>query len=157
MDGKKSSIDLLLIGEELPEPVLDSLQKRLPLYSLDSTKLVVHQGMDANREFDLAQIKASILSEMFTEKNGGDSIVTAPQKINLPIPDLQKELSSLYPDLRWYTLSQGIVYNLDSTRRDTISLFTTSFSKRPATTERIKLVNWLKQRIRSDSVKLFIE
>ncbi len=157
MDGKKSIIDLLLIGEELPEPVLDSLQKRLRLYSLDSTKLVVHQGLDANKEFDLAQIKASILSEMFTEKSGEDSIVTAPQKINLPIPDLGKELSSLYPDMRWYTLSQGIVYNLDSTRRDTISLFTTSFSKRLATAERIKLAAWLKQRIRSDSVKLFIE
>ncbi len=157
MDGKRSTIDLLLIGEELPEPVLDSLQERLHLYSLDSTKLVVHQGLDANKEFDLAQIKASILSEMFTEKSGEDSVVTAPQKINLPIPDLRKELSSLYPDMRWYTLSQGVVYNLDSTRRDTISVFTTSFSKRFATPERIKLVNWLKQRIRSDSVKLFIE
>ena len=157
MDGKKSTIDLLLIGEELPEPVLDSLQKRLRLYSLDSTKLVVHQGLDANREFDLAQIKASILSEMFTEKSGEDSVVTAPQKINLPIPDLRKELTSLYPDMRWYTLSQGVVYNLDSTRRDTISVFTTSFSKRFVTTERIKLANWLKQRIRTDSVKLFIE
>jgi len=157
MDGKKSTIDLLLIGEELPEPVLDSLQKRLRLYSLDSTKLVVHQGLDANKEFDLAQIKASILSEMFTEKSGEDSVVTAPQKINLPIPDLRKELTSLYPDMRWYTLSQGVVYNLDSTRRDTISVFTTSFSKRFVTTERIKLANWLKQRIRTDSVKLFIE
>jgi hypothetical protein len=75
----------------------------------------------------------------------------------LPIPDLRKELTSLYPDMRWYTLSQGVVCNLDSTRRDTISVFTTNFSKRVATTERIKLVNWLKQRIRSDSVKLFIE
>ncbi|MEJ7913828.1 MAG: TIGR00341 family protein [Chitinophagaceae bacterium] len=157
LDGKKGTIDLLLIGEELPEPVLDSLQKRLHFYSLDSTKLVVHQGLDANKEFDLAQIKASILSEMFKEESAKDTLPVVTQKINLPIPDLRKELTSLYPDMRWYSLSQGIVYNLDSTRRDTISVFTTKFSKRFATTERTRLVNWLKQRIRSDSVKLFIE
>ena len=157
LDGKKGTIDLLLIGEELPEPVLDSLQRRLHFYSLDSTKLVVHQGLDANKEFDLAQIKASILSEMFTEKSGRDTLPVVTQKINLPIPDLRRELTSLYPDMRWYSLSQGVVYNLDSTRRDTISVFTTRFGKRFATSERTRLVNWLKQRIQSDSVKLFIE
>lgn len=157
MDGSKSTIELLLIGQELPDTTLDSLQKRLHLYSLDSTKLIVHQGLDANNDIDLAQIKASILEDVFSAENTRDTVTIAPQKIDLPIPDLRKELTSLYPDMRWYTLSQGVVYNLDSTRRDTITVFTTNFSKRVATTERIKLVNWLKQRIHSDSVKLFIE
>jgi len=157
MDGKRSTIELLLVGQELPKTTLDSLQKRLHIYSLDSTKLIVHQGLDANKDIDIAQIKASILEDVFSEENIKDTVPVIPQKIDLPIPDLRNELKSLYPGMRWYTLSQGVVYSLDSTRRDTVSLFTASFTERFRAAEQTKLVNWLKQRIHSDSVKLFIE
>ena len=68
MDRNKKTIELLLIGQELPQTTLDSLQKRLHLYSLDSTKLIVHQGLDAKQEIDIAQIKASILEDVFSSE-----------------------------------------------------------------------------------------
>lgn len=157
IDGRKQTIELLLVGQGLSETTIDSLRQRLPLYALDSTKLIVHQGLNANNEIDIAQIKASILEDVFKEETPTDTVVVKPQKIDLPIPDLRKELQTLYPTLRAYTLSQNIIVSLDSTRRDTVSLFTASFSRSLPRSERTKLASWLKQRIGSDSVKLFAE
>lgn len=157
MDGKKQTIELLAVGQELPQTTIDSLRKRLPLYSLDSTRLIVHQGLNAKNEIDIAQIKASILEDVFSEEKQTDTVAAKPKKIDHSIPDLRKELSSLYPDMRWYTLTQSVIVNLDSTRRDTVSVFTASFAKTFYRSERTKLAAWLKQRIPSDSVKLFIE
>ena len=157
LDGKKKSIELLLIGQELKKTTLDSLRNRMKEYGLDSTKLIIHQGLDAGRKLDIAQIKASILQDVFNEESLKDTVSFAAQKLDLAIPDLYKELATLYPGMRWYTLSQGIIYSLDSSRRDTVSLFTTSFSKKISTKERVKLSGWLKQRIHTDSLKLFVE
>jgi uncharacterized hydrophobic protein (TIGR00271 family) len=157
LDGKKQTIELLLIGQELPPLTIDSLRKRLPLYSLESTDLIVHQGLNAKNEIDIAQIKASILEDVFSVEKQASTIPVKPHKIDLPLPDLRKELSSLYPDMRWYTLSQSVIVSLDSTRLDTVSVFTASFNKTFYRSERTKLAAWLKQRILSDSVKLFIE
>lgn len=157
MDGEKRTIELLLVGQELPSATIDSLRQRLPLYSLDSTKLIVHQGLNARNEVDIAQIKASILQDVFSEEKQADTVEVRLQKIDLPIPDLRKELSTLYPDMRAYTLSQSVIVSLDSARRDTVSVFTGSFNKPFSRIERTRLAAWLKQRIPSDSVKLFIE
>lgn len=157
MDGQKQSIELLLIGQELSEGTIDSLEKKLPLYSLDSTKLVVHQGLNAGNEIDIAQIKASILEDVFSEEKQTDTVAVKPQKIDLPIPDLRKELQTLYPTLKAYTLSQSVIVSLDSARRDTVSLFAASFSRPLPRAERTKLAAWLKQRIGTDSLKLFVD
>ncbi|MEO5995838.1 MAG: TIGR00341 family protein [Chitinophagaceae bacterium] len=157
IQDKKKDIELLLMGEELSPYMIDSLQKKLTLYGLDSTKLVIRQGLDAKQEIDLAQIKASILEDVFKDQKQKDTVQAKQNKLDLPIPDLRSELKSLYPDMRSYTLFQTIVNNLDSTKQDTISLFTTRFNKRIPRTERTKLQNWVKQRIKTDSVKLLIE
>ncbi|MEO6232736.1 MAG: TIGR00341 family protein [Ferruginibacter sp.] len=155
--GNKKTIELLVVGEELPQTVLDSLRKRMSLYHLDSTKMIVHQGLNASQEIDLAQIKASILEDVFKEEKIKDTTPVKVLKIAIPIPDLQAEFKSLYPDMKTYTLSQSIVHNLDSSRLDTLTLLTAKFSKRFSNSEREKLQNWLKLRVKTDSVKLVIE
>lgn len=147
----------MLIGQELPQTTIDSLRMKLPLYELDSTELVVRQGLNAKNEIDIAQIKASILEDVFQSAAKGDTVAVVPQKIDLAIPDLRKELVTLYPEMQWYSLSQGVVHSLDSTRVDTISLFSARFSRPFYRGERVKLAGWLKQRIPSDSVKILIE
>jgi len=156
MDGGKKSIELLMIGQELPGEFIDSLKKRMPLYGLKNTQLIVHQGLNENQQIDMAQIKASILEDVFKDEKQ-DSIVIRPKKIDLPLPDLRGELKSLYPDMENYSLAQTIVYNLDSSRLDTISLFTARFKKNFSRNEKLKIQNWVRQRIKSDSVKVLIE
>jgi len=158
LDGSKKTIELLLVGQPLDDHIVDSLKQRLPLYGLDSSRLVIRQGLDAKQEIDIAQIKASILEDVFKEEKQQDTIPVASQKIDLPIPDLEAELKSLYPDLQRYSLSQSVFNTLDSAgRKDTVSLFTAQFKRNIPRPERLRLESWLKQRIHSDSVKLVIE
>lgn len=156
-DGSNRSIELLLVGYELPEEVVDSLKERMSLYGIDTTtKLIIHQGLDAKQEIDLAQIKASILEDVF-KKEKEDSLPQPMNKLERPMPDIRSEMKALYPTLKTYSLTPTIVYNVDSTKRDTLTLFTGSFSRFVSSAERKKLENWLKQRIKADSVKVLIE
>lgn len=154
-DGKRKSIELLLIGKELPEVVIDSLKVRMHLYDLDSTRLIIHQGLNAKQEIDLAQIKASILEDVF--KEDADTLAQLVNKLDKPIPDISKEIKVLYPEIRQYTLANSIVFNQDSLQRDTVALLTVRTQKYLAAAEARKLVGWMKQRIGADSVKLVNE
>jgi uncharacterized hydrophobic protein (TIGR00271 family) len=154
MEGKKKTIELLLIGQALKSPVIDSLRKRMPLYGLDSTKLVVHQGLDAKQEIDIAQIKASILEDVFKEETSTDSLPRTIDKLNRPIPDITREIKVLYPEITEYSLTNAVLVNVDSTRWDTVALFTAKTKKRLPDSQKKKLIMWVKQRIETDSLRL---
>lgn len=156
MDGNKKTIDLLLVGQPLTSRVIDSLKDRMPLYGLDSTKLVIRQGLDAKREIDIAQIKASILEDVFKEEKA-DSLPRPVNKLERPIPDVSKELKALYPQIVQYSLTNAISVRLDSTKRDTVTLFSVKTGRPLSKAEKEKLTNWLKQRVGTDSIKLFNE
>lgn len=158
MDGGKQSIDLLLLGQELPEHIIDSLKSRMPVYGLDTNvMLTIHQGLNARQQIDMSEIKASILEDVFKEEKEADTVKLAPTKLELPIPDIKTELKTLYPDITTYSLSQTVFYSIDSTKKDTITLFTIRSKKTINKNERARLQNWVKTRIHSDSVKLVTE
>jgi uncharacterized hydrophobic protein (TIGR00271 family) len=154
-DGNKKSIELLLVGKELSEPIIDSLRNRMQLYDLDSTKLIIHQGLNAKQEIDLAQIKASILEDVFKEE--GDTLPQPVNKLDKPIPDISVELKALYPEIKQYTLANSVLFNQDSVRKDTLALFTAKTVKYLSIKEMKKLANWIKLRTNADSVKLINE
>jgi uncharacterized hydrophobic protein (TIGR00271 family) len=153
MDGRKRTIELLLVGQPLSPPVIDSLKDRMRLYHLDSAKLIIRQGLDAKQEVDIAQIKASILEDVFREEKA-DSIPPVVNKLNKAIPDLTKEIKALYPEIKEYSLTNAILINIDSTRRDTVLLLTARTKTRLSNLQKQKLENWLKQRTTTDSLKL---
>lgn len=150
---KGNEIDLLLLGKELSATQIDSLEKKMPNYRLDHTKLTIRQGLNAKNELDISQIKASILETVYqndsTIKKGN-----ALNKIDLPIPDLTEELRSLYPDLLNYSINNTIIKNLAYKRSDTVTLATVSFKKPLSKNEKSRLSGWLKNRIGTDSLQL---
>lgn len=157
IDGKVKTIELLLVGQELSPAAIDSLRAKLPLYGLSGTRLMIHQGLNAKQEIDIAQIKASLLEEVFKEDRAYDTVKQTPRKIELPIPDLRQEIKSLYPTIQDYAMTQSVFFSLDSTRSDTITLMAARFKKPIPNAEKEKLRNWIRQRVKSDSVKLFTE
>jgi uncharacterized hydrophobic protein (TIGR00271 family) len=156
IDGKKKTIELLLVGQPLSQSVIDSLKTRMPIYGLDSTQLLIRQGLDAKQEIDIAQIRASILEDVFKEEDT-DSLRRTPDKLQRPIPDISNEVKALFPTISQYTLTNTVYISLDSTRQDTLTLLTAKTKRPLSTTEKRKLADWIKQRIRTDSVKLINE
>lgn len=154
---KKPSIELLLIGKQLSSSTIDSLRRRMRFYKLDSSALVIHQGLDAKNEIDLAQIKASILQDVFPSKKETEKTEPSLNKLELPLPDIQSEVRLLYPDLKEFSLTQTIITNLDSSRYDTVTLLVAKFPRYLIRAEREKMSNWIKERIHTDSLKVIFE
>jgi hypothetical protein len=71
--------------------------------------------------------------------------------------NLQADLRKLYPDMESYALSKSVFYNLDSSRTDTITIFTARFRKPLSKVNQKKLQALIKERLKPDSVKLLIE
>ncbi len=157
-DHRKPMIEVLLIGQELSDHIIDSLSHRRYLYNLGFADLIVRQGLDAKNEIDLAQIKASILEDVYSGSAGKkDSLPPVPENASGVYPDLKAELKSLYPSIRYYSLSDVVVRRIDSARLDTVTLFYARFSQRQPARERVRLSSWLKQRVKADSLRLVIE
>ena len=156
-DGRQQSIELLLIGESLPESKIDSLRKRLPAYNLSKTRLIVHQGLDAKQKIDLSAIKASVLEEVYAADHVMDSLSAPADTRETGIPDLSAELKALYPNIQYYSLAPVPFTNIDPSRRDTLMLFTGKFSRRLPLAEKRRLTLWIRTRINPDSLKVIVE
>lgn len=151
--SKGNEIELLLLGAELTPLQIDSLKKKMPLYQLDHTKLDIRQGLNAKNEIDLSQIKASIMETVTANAKAEKPVYT---KLNMPIPEIGGEIKSLYPQLRQYSISHVEVNNLDSNRKDTLTLVVASFKELVRTPDRQRLQLWLKNRLQVDSVRLIV-
>jgi uncharacterized hydrophobic protein (TIGR00271 family) len=122
--GNKKHIELLLVGQPLPESFLDSVRSSMKQYNLDGTDLIVHEGLDDKQQINLSEIKASILQDVFdNEKILDTTAPPLPGKLEKPVPPLLKELQVLYPSLQEYSLSHQVFLHADSARNDTLTVF----------------------------------
>lgn len=155
--GKEREIDLLLIGHELSQRRIDSIRNNLKLYKLQHTKLHVRQGLNARQEIDFSQIKASILEDVLSRDSSARSINNT-DKLNRPLPDIKDELVALYPGLSAYSAQNIVMNNIRGSRtQDTLTLVTVNFTTQFSPTERKKMELWLKNRMRTDSLKVIVE
>lgn len=155
-DSKSNEIDLLLIGRELSQAHIDSLKNKLPQYNLADTRLSIRQGLNARQEVDFSQIRASILEDVLNKQDSVNGY-NAAYNTSTAIPDIGSELKALYPSILNYSLSTIHVHRMDTTTQDTLTLLTASFTKPLPKTEQNKLRNWVKNRIKADSVKLLLD
>lgn len=153
IDGSKKTIELLIVGQELSNNDIDSLKKRMPLYGLDSVRLIVHQGLNAKHEIDIAQIKASVLEEVF-KSDLHDTEIGDNGAPDINGSDLKNEMKILFPQVETFSLSPAVFTHLDSARTDTLMLLTAKFSERMSSEKEESLRKWMKERIKADSVRL---
>jgi len=152
---KGNEIDLLLLGKELTAQQIDSLKKKLPAYKLNRTRLNIRQGLNAKNELDFSQIKASILEAVY-QKDSTAKKANAYQSINMPIPELNKELRLLYPSLSAYSINHIEIKHMDTSKRDTLTLALMTFKTTIPAAVRLRLERWLKTRLKSDSLKVLL-
>ncbi|HVI45925.1 MAG TPA: TIGR00341 family protein [Chitinophaga sp.] len=155
-NSKGNEIDLLLIGNEISPAEIDALKNRMVAYKLGHCRLIIRQGLNAKQEIDLAQIKASILEDVYRKDSGSAQTTEPPVLHTDTFPDLRAELRTLYPGMQNYTLSKTTVNTLKSQQQDTVTLLTVSFDKPPGFADRLKLQQWIKYRLKADTVKLII-
>lgn len=151
-----NEIDLLVIGYELPQATIDTIRKNLKKYNLDHTKLNIRQGLNAKQEIDFSQIKASILEDVFKKDSATQVVNERISKLEKTYPDISTELKALYPDIDYYTATNVAIQRMDTLPSDTITLVVAGFERNIRASDRLKLQNWLKNRLAADSLKLVV-
>lgn len=152
-DRKQPKIEVLLFGQTLDSLKLDSLQRRLPEYGLDSVRLVVRQGLNAQQQIDFAQIRAAILDETLQEDDTG-RLITASRQAPASLPDLGAELNALSPQIESYSLYRTTVVAMDSSRRsDSVLMFIGNSRTAISPAEQQRIGRWLNARFAADSVQ----
>ncbi|MBO9562699.1 MAG: TIGR00341 family protein [Niastella sp.] len=154
---KPNRIEVLLLGEELAPSTIDSLQLKMPYYGLKDARLTVHQGLNDRQDIDFAQIRASILQDVIKNQQTKEQDSLGSRSNKPALPDLRPELKALYPDLVSYSVGQSIFLQADTAKADTVTLLVARFKNRLSTSNRLKLQQWVKERIKADTVKLVIE
>ncbi|NDC42015.1 MAG: hypothetical protein EBZ77_10775 [Chitinophagia bacterium] len=146
-------IDLLLLGADLPATTIDTLRNRLKKYHLGKTNLIIHQGMNARQQLDLAEIKASILQNLPDLANGSsaDSLKYPADKKDT-LPDIGPELKVLYPQITAYSASNVALRRVDTAVTDSVLLFYYTSVNKLKGSEELRLKNWLQSRMPEQKV-----
>ena len=155
--GEKKSIDLLLIGNILDKPMIDSLKNHMNRYRLRNVTLTIRQGLDARHQLDISQIKASILEDVFSSRANTDTIHVSPKKTVNMDSIVILEMKVLYPALQTFGVSKLAIRNADSLHIDTQKIALARFGKPLRKADVVKIQQWLQQRYQSPSLKLVVQ
>lgn len=160
-------IEVTLIGEYVAKAKLAEISARLPLRGLDGAKLVVHQVGD-NR-VDMTSLKAGLLKDLYTQSQldleKKDKIIEQLQASTALLAKnkdrfraIPPELHALYPTIENIVLSEALDWSEGTGADGHYSVVVNASTSRPlASVDTAKIVDWLRIRTQTPSVKVFIQ
>ena len=163
----EKEIRVVLVGNELSQPEIDKVHASLKHYKLEDTKLTIVQGMNSDN-LDMNTLKAQVMEDFY--KNSEERLLKQQEEI----VNLQKELSNystyhqlnkqivpelkvLYPQIERISMSQMIVFNVDSAQTDTLTMVLMGLKEEMNTTQMKQMQEWLKARSGAQKMKLVME
>jgi len=171
----RNLIEVTLFGEPIDSVVIDELTKKLETYDLKKTELIIRQGYQKEEGIDLATIeqmnlklKTGIIEELYRKnevtlksKNARikfleDKIVQFRSK-EMPIMDLAQEIKAINSNISELSVASTIVSNLDSLTYDTLVLAYVQFKTKPKKKENAQVEDWLKARLKVETIKLVVQ
>ena len=163
---KTKTIRVVMMGEELPQKDIASVESKLVNYkNLKGTQLSVVQGIN-NNEIDISSIKSVVMKDFYekSEKTIAhqertiDTLRNELKKqhefLHLSV-ELRPEIATLFPYVTSISLNNTIrSYIADSISPDTLCMATVSFDRKPSASELEKLKEWLQKRTKAKQLEL---
>ena len=163
----EKEIRVVLVGNELTQPEIDKVHTSLKHYKLEDTKLTIVQGMNSDN-LDMNSLKAQVMEDFY--KNSEERLLKQQEEI----VNLQKELSNystyhqlnkqivpelrvLYPQVDRISMSQMIVFTVDSAQTDTLTMVLMGLKEEMNTTQMEQMQEWLKTRSGAQKMKFVVE
>ncbi len=167
------TIELFLFGHELSVDVLNHIKSQLPVYGLNRTQLIIHQNENqADPEDYLLQIErmtqqytTDIIQDIYRKND--QAILDKDKQIELlenrvltlttkqyPVKDIAAEIKAINANITSLSISQAVQVSLDSVRQDTLCVALIHFGQKPKTADLTTLENFLKQRTKSNELRL---
>ncbi|MBI5809533.1 MAG: TIGR00341 family protein [Ignavibacteriales bacterium] len=161
-------IELYLIGEEINDEIIRYKTSRKHNYKLDDYNIVVNQGSGAKKNLDLNLIKTGLIEDLY--KRNENIIKTKDEKILLlekeirnlsvvsyPIEDIYNEAKVINKNLLKFFITKSIVFDEIRKSQDTITVGYAKFKVKQSKDKIKSFDNWLKARVKTDKLKLFVE
>lgn len=160
LDPGKKTIKLTYGGKPISNSEKVRLEKRKNIYGLQQATVVIEQGFsinDVSRELTQKERYQAEINRLKTELNSSikkqDSLTTAQNLGKV----LFREIKSLFPEITYCSAGKQSFY----TGSSPLSTYTIVIlgTRQPAKTnrERARINEWLRARLKSDSLKIYIE
>lgn len=162
----KREIRVVLIGENVPETMIDNARVKLPKYGLKDVSLVVQQGF--GQETDINELKSLLMKDLYKNSEEvlrNQAIQIDSLKRNLDVylgydrltTELIPEIKVLFPFVQEASLSRTYLMSTDSIKPDMVMLVYLKSKTRVHEAEQKKIKEWLAARIETKNIKLIIE
>lgn len=160
-------IKVVLIGQTVPEEMIDNVRAKLPKYGLGDVHLVVQQGF-GQEATDINELKSLLMQDLYKnseqllrdQAHQIDSLkrqVSRYEGYKLIAQDLMPEMKVLFPYVVEASCSNTYIVNKNNVRPDTVMLVYMKSDKKIKEADRKKIMEWLSARLEMKNIKLLIE
>ena len=163
----EKEIRVVLVGNELTQSEIDKVHGSLKHYKLEDTKLTIVQGMNSDN-LDMEMLKAQVMEDFY--KNSEERLQEQQEEILRLRKELRTysayhqlnqqivpELKVLYPQVKSISMSQMVVFAVDSIHTDTLTMALIDLKEDMGTTQMQQMQEWLKARTGAKKMKFVIE
>lgn len=165
--GDTSTIEVLLTGASVEEQEIEAITRKLPQYGLDRTRLIVWQG--AQQQFvDVDRIKNEVIQDLYRQnaqilKDQEGKIrfleeqLTAQQKQRVPVEEITRELSAIYPNVQRLHLGRVYAHSAVDSLRDTIGVAVIRVKGQLSSKDQQRMAAWLQERTHLPRMKIVLD
>lgn len=160
-------VKVVLIGETVPDAMIDAARAKMSKYGLKDVRLAVEQGF-GKEATDINELKSLLMKDLY--KNSQEvlraqsrQIDSLKQEINhyrsysRLTQELMPEMKVLFPYVEEASCSHTYLMHADTLRSDTVVLVYLKSKVRMSEADKKKFKEWLAARAEVKNVKLLIE
>lgn len=158
-DGKKSAVEVRLVGEPLNQNVIDNASAQMAMYGLDNTDLIVRQADETDR-VDLSTIQRSY-SDIIDEKNS--TIARLEERLSrlqtvdtIAVSDISREISYVAGNIGDISLTKNIYFDTSGNPQDTVVTAVIRPAEPSEAIDRQVITEWLRTRLKAGKVTVII-
>lgn len=156
--GADSQIEVVLMGETLPDNVVENARAQMPSYGLHNVQLVVRQSDGS--AFDFATLQQSY-SDILHEKNSRiselEQTLATRFAETLPISDIAREAAAITDNVSNIAVSRQRRFDASGQIVDTMLVCVVRLENNGKPMDREKLEAWLRERTKTNTIRIYVE
>lgn len=169
-----NSINLTLYGKSIAPDLLEKIKSSMENYGLKECELIINQGYSPdpdqqNKAFEeyTRTVRTGIIEDLYRKNE--EILKTKDERISFlenelvkmqteayPIEDITAELNVQYSGIQSLVIKDAELFRAGDNSIDTVCFALLSLKKKPTSTQKKKIEEWLKVRTKNDRLELII-